>query len=321
VEAEMKYQNIFNTPLMVSQIGLGCMRLSKDPREAVLSIRTAFDEGINFFDHANIYGRGRCEAVFSEIWSEVPGLREKIILQSKCGIRFSGDPNELSPKRYDFSQEHILSSVNDSLKRLKTDYLDLYLLHRPDSLCEPEEVASAFSILKKAGKVRFFGVSNFSAVQIELLKKAVAEPLVVNQIELSLLHNYLIDSGVLVNQVGASWAALPGDGVLEYCQLKDITVQAWGPLANGAITGKLSEYPNDRTRQTAGLVAILAEEKQVGREAIPVAWLLRHPAKIQVIIGTTNPDRIKTCCRAVDLELTREEWYRLLTASRGSELP
>jgi predicted oxidoreductase len=295
------------------------MRLSKDPREAVRTIRTALDEGINFFDHANIYGRGRCEAVFSEIWSEVPNLREKIILQSKCGIRFSGDPNPISPKRYDFSKEHILSSVDDSLKRLKTDYLDLYLLHRPDSLCEPEEVASAFSSLKQAGKVRFFGVSNFSALQIELLKKTVAEPLVVNQIEMSLLHNYLVDSGVLVNQV-APWA-VPGDGVLEYCQLKDITVQAWGPLANGAVTGKLSEYPDLRTRQTAELVAELAEEKQVGREAIPVAWLLRHPAKIQVIIGATHPDRIKSCCQAAGLELSREEWYRLLTASRGAELP
>lgn len=168
--------------------------------------------------------------------------------------------------------------------------------------------------------MRFFGVSNHSAIQIELLKRYITEPLVVNQIELSLLHNYLVDSGVRVNQVDSPWS-IPGDGVLDTCQLKDITVQAWGPLANGTITGKLSENPDQRTLNTAEWVAAMAAQKQVGREAIPVAWLLRHPARIQVIIGTANPGRIRSCCQAVDLELNREEWYRLLTASRGSEMP
>ncbi len=326
----MKTFHILNTPLDVSRIAYGCMNLGggwnreplTDPirQTALAAIRAALEQGLNLFDHADIYCMGKSEEVFALIWQERPGLREKVIVQSKCGIRFPGDPDSNAPGRYDFSYAHILNSVEGSLKRLKTNYLDLLLLHRPDALVEPEEVARAFDTLHQSGKVRFFGVSNHTAAQITLMQKHVRQPLVVNQLELSLLHSHLIDEGIVFNQTHPA-ESLRGEGTLEYCRLHDITIQAWGPLASGAVIGTGGEPPSEAARSASTVVAALARDKNVSPEAIAIAWLLRHPARIQPIIGTTNPARIRAACEADVVELTREEWYRLFIAGRGRPLP
>ena len=316
----MERQPIGPTPLEGSRIVFGCMTLPEDTRAAVTSIRAALDEGINVFDHADIYGRGQREATFSAVWSEMPGLRDKIVLQSKCGIRFRGMPAPTSPGRYDFSREHILQSVEGSLQRLKTDYLDILLLHRPDPLVEPEEVAEAFTALKQGGKVRYFGVSNHTGPQIDLLRRTLPDPLVANQMELNLLHSHLINAGVITNQDNPAWP-VRGEGTLEYCRLHDMTLQAWSPLARGYLSGNLPANADERTVKAAEVVAQTAAAKGVSREAIVLAWLLRHPARMQVVIGTTNPARIKACCQATEVPLSREEWYTLFIAGRGGPLP
>jgi predicted oxidoreductase len=316
----MKLMRIGDSNIEASRIGLGCMRLSNDSDEAVATLRAALDQGINFFDHADIYGRGKREEVFAAIWNEMPGLRDKIILQSKCGIRPGGTPEESDPTRYDFSYEHIVQSVDGSLQRLNTDYLDILLLHRPDALVEPEEVARAFDHLQQGGKVRFFGVSNHSPLQIQFLQKCVDQPLVANQLQLSIVHTHLIDEGIVLNRSDYN-EPTRGESTLEFCRLHGITIQAWSPLAGGAISGKQLAEPNDRIEKTAALVSRMAEQKGVSKEAIVIAWLLRHPARIQPIIGTTNPERIAGACQADGIELTREEWYRLFEAGRGRRLP
>jgi len=316
----MKLMRIGDSNIEASRIGLGCMRLSNDSDEAVATLRAALDQGISFFDHADIYGRGKREEVFAAIWHEIPGLRDKIILQSKCGIRHAGTPEESDPTRYDFSYEHIVQSVDGSLQRLNTDYLDILLLHRPDALVEPEEVAKAFDHLQQGGKVRFFGVSNHSPSQIQFLQKYVDQPLVANQLQLSIVHTHLIDEGIVLNRSDYS-EPTRGESTLEFCRIHGITIQAWSPLAGGIISGKELAEPNDRIEKIAALVAKMAEQKGVSKEAIVIAWLLRHPARIQPIIGTTNPERIAGACQADGIELTREEWYRLFEAGRGRRLP
>jgi predicted oxidoreductase len=309
-----------STSLEVSQIALGCMRLSDDPQQAVRTVRAALDQGIDFFDHADIYGRGRREQVFAAIWDQAPGLRGRVALQSKCGIRFAGDPDARAPGRYDFGYEHIVGSVEGSLRRLKTDYLDVLLLHRPDALVEPEQVARAFDDLHRSGKVRFFGVSNHTAAQIRLLQSCLDQPLVANQIELNVIHAQLINDGIVFNG-DESGVTSRGEGTLEFCRMHDITVQAWSPLAGGAVSGKPVSGPDARIEGASKEVARLAEEKGVSKEAIVIAWLLRHPARVQPIIGTTRPGRIAAACQAGDIALSREEWYRLFIAGRGSSLP
>ena len=326
----MKKLLVKNTSLEVSRIGFGCMGIGGDwtrqpPTQetkisALETIECALDNGINFFDHADIYCRGKSEEVFSQVWSKRSSLREKVILQSKCGIRFSNDPVEGHPARYDFSYDFIVKSVEGILKRLQTDYLDLLLLHRPDPLVEPEEVSKAFDLLHQAGMVRFFGVSNHTAAQIEFLKKFSNQPLVVNQLEFNLLHLHLIDEGIVANQDGPLWP-VRGNGTLEYCRLNDITVQAWAPLAQGRISGRVSAPVVQRDVETASVVQALAKKKNVSPEAILLAWILRHPAQIQPIIGTTNPARVVASCEADQVELTREEWYTLFTAGRGAKVP
>lgn len=326
----MNKMQLGTSGLQVSRISLGCMELGncgqREPlkeenrRDAVEAIRTALDGGIDFFDHANIYGRGKCEQVFSSIWKELPHLRGQVFLQSKCGIRFAGDPTPEAPGRFDFSRSHILEAVEGSLRRLQTDYLDVLLLHRPDALVEPEQVAQAFDELHAGGKVRYFGVSNHTAIQIELLKRYVRQPLVVNQVELNILHLHLVDAGVAFNQ------DLPprptrNEDTLEYCRVHDITLQAWSPVARGFLTGRPIAPRDERVERAAALVAQLAAEKGVSREAIALAWLLRHPARIQPIIGTSRPDRIRAACQADTIDLSREEWYRLYTAGRGAPVP
>ena len=324
----MQRYRIAQTELDVSRIAYGCMGIGgswnetpfteAETAQATKLVTTAYEQGINFFDHADIYGRGKAEAVFGVVLEQVPGLRERIIIQSKCGIRFRNDPEPGIPGRYDFSYEHILWSVEGSLRRLKTDYLDILLLHRPDALVEPEEVARAFDELQRSGKVRYFGVSNHTAGQLALLKRYVEQPLVVNQLELSLLHHHLINEGPIANQEGGQYTAAAG--TLDYCRLHDILVQAWSPVAKGHLFNP-PEGAEARVRETADLVARMAEEKGTTREAIALAWLLRHPAGIQPIIGTTNVDRLVASCAVDSVTLSREEWYALFVAGRGGPLP
>jgi predicted oxidoreductase len=288
-------------------------------RQAVNILRFALDQGINFFDHADIYCRGKSEQVFADIWTEVPHLRQIIILQSKCGIRFGGDPTPESPHRFDFSYDYILQSVAGSLKRLQTDYLDVLLLHRPDPLVEPEEVAKAFDELHASGKVRWFGVSNHTAAQLELLSHYVRQPIVANQVAYNIVHTHMLNEGIVFNQDNPLLSR--NEGTIEYCRLHNITLQAWGSLAWGLLTGREVPQPAEKITQTAALVAEMAKEKHVSPEAILIAWILRHPAKIQPIIGTTKPERIAAACQGDMVKLTREEWYRLFTSGRGEGLP
>lgn len=324
----MKTYRIAGTDLEVSRIALGCMHLSRiwddapttaeEQRNTQALVETALAQGINLFDHADIYARGKSEALFGDLLRRTPGLRDGIVLQSKCGIRFAGSPDPDSPGRYDFSRRHIVESVEGSLRRLHTDRLDLLLLHRPDPLMEPAEVAAAFDDLQRAGKVRHFGVSNHTAAQISLLRKSVRQPLVVSQVELSLLHHALIDEGIVFNQHGTSYTA--SAGTLDYCREHDVLLQAWSPLATGRLGGDASNIELV-LRPVAGAVGELAKRHGCSAEAILVAWLLRHPAGIQPIVGTTNPQRLVASCAADGIELGREEWYVLFTAARGHRVP
>lgn len=305
----MKAIKFGTTPLEVPAIGLGCMRLpGLGKREAVRGlVDAALDQGINFFDHADIYGRGEAERLFGEAVD--PALRDKLILQTKCAIR----PGVC----YDFSKEHILSSVDGSLKRLNTDHVDILLLHRPDALMEPEEVAEAFATLKQQGKVRYFGVSNHNPAQIELLNHYCGGQIMANQLQLSIPHCDFIDAGLNVNIHNDAGIDRDG-GVLEYCRLKGITVQAWSPFQYGTFEGVFvgsEKYP-----ALNRLLDELAEQYAVTPSAIAVAWILRHPAHIQTIVGTTNRQRLADITKASDITLTREEWYALYLAA-GKNLP
>jgi predicted oxidoreductase len=271
------------------------------------------------FDHADIYKMGKAETIFGGILKDRPDLRENIVIQSKCGIRFrEGD----APHRFDFSKNHILNSVDGILKRLNIDYLDILLLHRPDPLVEPEEVAEAFELLKTSGKVRNFGVSNMSAVQINLLSSYCSDPLIVNQLEMSLKRIDWLEQGILVNQKAGTEINF-ADGIIEHCRLEDIQIQAWAPLAYGVYSGREMENVTKADLQTKELVQKLATEKGTTPEAIVLGWLMRHPAMIQPVVGTTNPDRIKNCQDSVRQSelMTREEWYSLYTTSRGKKMP
>jgi predicted oxidoreductase len=324
----MKTYRIPHTDLDVSRIAYGCMKLggswdSSEPtaaqkKLAAKNIAAALDAGINFFDHANIYTKGKSESVFGEILRSQPGLREKIVIQTKCGIRIEGDPEPGIPARYDYSYEHIVRSVEGSLKRLQTDHVEILLLHRPDALVQPEEVARAFSELHKSGKVRHFGVSNHNGWQIDLLRKYVQQPFVVNQLELNLLHYDMLNEGVKVNQDGLAYSAAAG--IVDYCRLHDILVQAWSPVAVGDLIDP-SEKASKRVRRAAKAVARMAKAKNTSREAIALAWLMRHPAGIQPVVGTTKTARITASALADDIELSREEWYTLFEASRGESVP
>lgn len=292
-----------------SEIVLGCMRIDKMTVDELLSyIDKAMAEGITIFDHADIYGRGYCEELFGKMLTSRVGLREKIQIQSKCSI---------CNGYYDFSKEHILNSVDGSLQRLNTDYLDLLILHRPDTLMEPEEVAEAFDILQSSGKVRNFGVSNFNSMQIELLKSCVKQPILVNQMQFSIMHCGMINSGIQANTLFEG--SIDHDGsILEYCRLKNITLQAWSPFQYGFFEGVFID--NDKFPELNTALERIATEKGVSKSAIAVAWILRHPAKMQTIIGTTNIERLKDICTASKIELSRPEWYEIYRAA-GNRLP
>ncbi|MFH0878742.1 MAG: aldo/keto reductase [Lentisphaerota bacterium] len=323
----MKKFTIQRAGLDVSRLAYGCMNIGgarnqaapslSDRKAARQAMMTAFEAGITLYDHADIYTRGNSEAVFGDVLKDSPGLRDKMVIQSKCGIRFQGQPQQDDPQRYDFSYEHIINAVQGSLRRLQTDHLDILLLHRPDPLVEPAEVARAFDQLQKDGKVLHFGVSNHTTAQMELLRKNVRQPLVINQVELSLLHAGLIYEGIVANRADATTSL--SSGILDYCRANDILVQAWAPLAGGKLFRK--DMQDVLLRRASECVCGLAGEKKVSPEAIMLAWLLRHPAGIQPVIGTTQPERIKACCQADQTTLSREEWYTLFLAAWGKPLP
>ncbi len=308
----MKYTQIKHTDLNVSNIIMGNMRLTQlSLTEIEQLIRTALDEGINFFDHADIYSQGRCEELFADAIQMNPSIREKMILQSKCGIK--GQENY-----FDFSKEHILGSVDGILKRLKTDYLDLLLLHRPDPLMEPTEVAEAFELLHSSGKVKHFGVSNHNPAQIELLQKFTPHKLVVNQIQFSIAHTPMIDAGIALNMI-IDQAINRDSSVLEYCRLHDITLQAWSPFQNGFFAGPfLGDLEN--FSELNKVLDEIAGNYGVTNTAIATAWITRHPANIQVVLGTTNPQRLKDACQGAEITLTRKEWYDIYKAA-GNIVP
>ncbi len=298
-----------NKQLSIPNIGIGCMRIADmETKDVANLIHTCMDNGLNFFDHADIYGGGKCETVFSQAVGMNDDIREKMILQSKCGIR---------PGRFDFSKDHILESVDQILGRLKTDYLDILLLHRPDALVEPEEVAEAFELLETSGKVKYFGVSNHNPMQIELLKKYVKQPLLFNQLQLSLLRTGMIDAGLNVNMKVPN--SVDHDGmILDYCRVNDITIQAWSPFQYGFFEGVFLN--KDKFPELNQVIDRLADKYSVTNSAIAIAWILRHPAGIQAIIGSTNIERILGISKASEIELTREEWYELYLAA-GNILP
>ena len=305
----MKKINIASGKISVSEIGLGCMRInSLSKKDASTLINSAIEEGINFFDHADIYGAGKSEEVFADAIDMKSSIREKIIIQTKCGIRDG---------YFDFSKEHILNSVDGSLKRLNTDYIDILLLHRPDTLMDPEEVAEAFSSLHNTGKVKFFGVCNQNPMQIELLNKYLNNKIIINQLQFSITNTGMIDSGLNVNMEIDPSIDRDG-GVLEYCRLKDIAIQAWSPFQYGFFEGVFLN--NDKFPELNNKINEIAATKGVTNMAIAIAWILRHPAKIQPLVGTTNQKRLVDICKASQVELTRQEWYEIYRAA-GNKLP
>ncbi|MDO5455401.1 MAG: aldo/keto reductase [Eubacteriales bacterium] len=309
----MKMISTVNGPQNIPAIIQGCMRMpGLTKEEAAAVIRTAYDCGVNFYDHATCYGEnGAAETRFGEAFPLTGIRREDVFIQSKCGLCF--DRNE-----FDWTKENILSSVDDSLRRLKVEYLDALLLHRPDVLFDPEEVAEAFDDLEKAGKVRYFGVSNLVPMQIELLRKFVKQPLLFNQVQLSLEQSQLIDQALYMNNKTTDFSINRDGNLLDYCRLKDITIQAWSPLQAGMFGGTFVNNPDFPELNKA--LGELAEREGVSKAAIAIAWILRHPAKMQAIIGSMNPAHIKDVCAASEVKLTHHDWYALYLGA-GKYLP
>ena len=314
----MKTCKIPHTDLVVSRLAYGCAMLGLDwdsPEfigKTVPNVNTALERGINFFDTADVYGHGKAELALGEVLRQSPGLRNKIVLQTKCGDRFAEDD------QVDNSREHILSSVEGSLERLNTDHVDILLLHWPDSLVEPDEVARAFDDLHKSGKVRYFGVSNHGPYQIEILQKSVRQPLVANQIQLGLAHWYT-EAGTVK---GALTHGAEGVVTLDYCRAHDIQVQAYSPLRAANIN--LLNPPIDATpevKKAAQALTEVANRHSTSPSAVMLAWILHHPARIIPIIGTTKPEHVIDNCMADRLELTRGEWYSLLQAVAQIDAP
>jgi predicted oxidoreductase len=314
----MRTQPLGKSSLSSSRLAYGCMRTSvvwerarfTPEHEATgrAAILAAYEAGCTHFDHADIYGNGMCEEIFGRVLKDVAGMRDGILLASKCGIRWKGEPGASAPHRWDFSREHIVRSCEDSLRRLGTDRLDLYMLHRPDFLADPQEIASAFSHLRQQGKVREFGVSNFRPSLLSAVQQACPTPLVVNQVEIHLGRLDCLE-----------------DGTLDQCLQAGITPVSWSPLAGGLL-GDGGTVPADHPRAAIlrGLLEVLdtlARTLGVSRTVLALAWLLKHPARIIPIVGSVNPARIRDAATADDLELSREDWYTILTAARGQGLP
>lgn len=303
----MKYFQLAGTK--ASRVAQGCMRISSlNEQQLDTLIKTDMDCGINFFDHADIYGGGECERLFGEFLKKNPALREKMVIQTKCAIR---------PGMYDFSKEHIRTSVETSLKRLNVERIDFLLLHRPDTLCEPEEVAEAFEMLQNQGKVSHFGVSNENPMQIQLLNKYLKEKICINQLQFGLGHTSLVDAGLNVNM--NEDPAINRDGsVLDFCRLQDITIQPWSPFQYGFFEGTF--IGNPRFEKLNETLDTIAAEYGITSTGLAIAWILRHSACMQPVVGSVNPGRIRQITDASDVTITRKQWYELYLAT-GKTLP
>jgi predicted oxidoreductase len=314
----MKTIPIGKSGLLTTRLAYGCWRLAgvKDPKlvtasheeAGIKAVLAAFDAGYTLYDHADIYCNGAAETIFGKALKQAPSKRSEILIATKCGIRWPGDPAPSSPHRFDFSASHILYSCDQSLKRLGVETIDLYQLHRPDYLMDPGEVASAFCQLKSAGKARYFGVSNFRPSQLTALQSACPMPLLVNQVEISLGKLDCFN-----------------DGTLDQCLTRQITPLAWSPLAGGLL-GTGAAAPQNDPRQARILdiqqtLDTIAKERSTTRTVIALAWLMKHPAGIVPIVGSTKPERIREAVQADNIDLSRDEWYRLLLAARGEKLP
>ncbi|MDT2743003.1 aldo/keto reductase [Enterococcus asini] len=304
----MKQVNLGPNEIGVPAVVLGCMRIT-EAKDPVAVIETAMENGINFFDHADIYGGGKCEEIFAKAFKETQYKREDIFLQSKCGI--------VPGVMYDFSKEHIIKSVEDSLKRLNVEYLDSLLLHRPDTLMEPEEVAAAFDQLAADGKVKYFGVSNQYSRQIELLQKYLRQPLIINQLQFGVMHTGMVDFGLHVNMTDPR-SVDHDDGVLEFSRMNDMTIQAWSPYQYGFFEGVFVD--NDKFPELNKVLQEMADKYHTTKTGIASAWILRHPANMQVIAGTMNLGRIEEIAKASEVVLSREDWYGIYLAA-GNDLP
>ena len=316
----MRYIPFGESKEKLSEIVLGLMRIgpgktttqSMSVQEVEFLLDTAFDAGINMLDNADIYANGACEKVLGEVFAARPDLRQKFFLQTKCGI--VKDPDITY---FDFSKEHILESVDNSLLRMQTDHIDSLLLHRPDALMEPEEIAEAFAILKAAGKVRHFGLSNCSPMMIERLKKVLTVPVAADQIQLSAAFTPAIDAGFNFNTMTDAGIMRDG-GIIEYCGMNDIVIQAWSVMQYGFFEGVFlgsEKYP-----ALNRVIDRIAEEKGVTNTAVALAWILRLPVSMQAVIGTTKPQRIRDSAAAASFTLTRKEWYEIYLAA-GNILP
>ena len=293
--------------LKVPTVAVGCMRISEmNEKQVSAFVDTALGLGATFFDHADIYGGGKSEEVFGKAVS--PSMREKIFIQTKCGIRKG---------QYDFSYDHIVSSVDGSLKRLGTEYVDVLLLHRPDTLMEPDEVARAFSYLKESGKVRHFGVSNHNPYQIKLLQNALDMPLCANQVQFGVMHTPMVDAGINVNMHNDAGVNRDG-GVLDFCRLENITIQPWSPMQYGFFEGCFID--NEKFAALNDVLERIGNQYGVSKTTVAIAWILRHPAKMQPVTGTTNLTRLTDCLKAADVRITHEEWYEIYRAA-GNKLP
>ena len=308
----MRYITLGQDDKELSEIVLGMMRIEdKSVKEVEELVETALSVGINAFDLADIYGRGRCEELLGLVLKNRPDLREKMWIQSKCGIRIE----EFT--YFDFSKEYILQSVDGILERLQVDYLDSLLLHRPDALMEADQVAQAFEILHKSGKVRYFGVSNQNPMMMELLKKDVKQPLAVNQLQLSAAFTPGFESGFHVNMED-SQAAMRDGSIFEYCQLHDVVIQAWSVLQFGYFKGNF--VGNEKFQALNQVLDRLAIKYGVTSSTIAISWILRYPAKMQAVVGTTNPKHLREVSQAANFSLTRKEWYEIYLAA-GNNLP
>lgn len=306
----MKTFTLPGTKIVAPNVVLGLMRIAEKTDDEIRElVRTARDAGIDFLDHADVYGRElhECERRFAEAMALSPSQRDEYTIQTKAGIVTDGP-------YFDFSYEHIVKSAEASLEALRTDHIDILLLHRPDALVEPEEVARAFDALESAGKVRAFGVSNHTPRQIDLLRKYVRQPIVANQLQLSITHQPIIAQGVSANMLAEQQSVtIDGGGIVDYCRLNDITVQAWSPFQAGFFTGVFlgsPDYP-----ELNAVIDRLAGEYDVPPIAIATAWITRHPAQMQVVLGTTSPERVAGAAQGSELPLTRAEWYELFRAS------
>jgi predicted oxidoreductase len=306
----MKTFTLPGTEIVAPNVVLGLMRIADKTDDEVRElVTTARDAGIDFLDHADVYGDELhgCERRFAEAMRLTPSQRAELTIQTKAGIVRDGP-------YFDFSYEHIIESVEGSLAALDTDYVDILLLHRPDALVEPEEVARAFDELESSGKVRAFGVSNHTPRQIDLLKRYVRQPIVANQLQLSVTHAPIVTQGVAANMSAeAQSVTLDGGGILDYCRLNDITVQAWSPFQAGFFTGVLLGAPE--YAELNAVIDRLAAAYDVPAIAIATAWITRHPANMQVVLGTTSPERVAGAAQGSDIPLTRAEWYEMFRAA------